>query len=46
LPTGADLELGEDLAQVVLDRAALMNSWAAISGLDKPSLARRAIWAS
>jgi hypothetical protein len=35
---GADGELGEDLAQVVLDRA-LRNSRAPISGLDRPSRA-------
>jgi hypothetical protein len=29
---GADAELEEDLAQVVLDRAWLMKSWAPISG--------------
>jgi hypothetical protein len=35
---GADGELGEDLAQVALDRA-LRNSRAPISGLDRPSRA-------
>jgi hypothetical protein len=42
---GAVGELGEDLAQVVLDRA-LGNSRALISGLDRPSRASRATWAS
>jgi hypothetical protein len=46
LATGGDVELGEYLGQVVLDRAGLRNSWAAISGFDMPARARRAIWAS
>jgi hypothetical protein len=45
LAARADGELGEDLAQVVLDRA-LRNSRAPISGLDRPSRASRATWAS
>jgi len=45
LAAGADGELGEDLAQVVLDRA-LRNSRVPISGLDRPSRASRATWAS
>jgi hypothetical protein len=40
LVAGADGELGEDFVQVVLDNARAMKSWAAISGLVKPSLTR------
>src|SRR4051812_48565242 len=46
LGAGADAELEEHLAQVVLDRARLMNSWALISGFVSLSRASRAIWAS
>ena len=43
---GADAELGEDLVQVPLDRAPLMNSRPPICVLVCPSPASRAIWAS
>jgi hypothetical protein len=38
----SDAQLGEHLAQVVLDRAGLMNRRAPISGFESPSRARRA----
>ena len=40
---GSDGELGEDVVQVVLDRARLMNSRVSTSGLERPSRASRAI---
>jgi len=46
LAAGGNTELGEDLGQVVLDVRGLRNSWAAISGFDRPVRARPAIWAS